>query len=175
MTLLLWLLALVPVGGLVLNVAVQVAVCRWQRRLLRSVVIGFAAGLAGVLACTTLAGCLVPLPAAELAGQLAVNLMTMALLGYGYFHFVNLGETARRVRILSEVVEAGGSLSLEEVLGRYNARDMVANRLGRLLRNGQVVARDGRYFIGRRSVLRMARAMEWVRSILGMSRRDRPF
>ena len=174
--LLLWLLALAPIGGLALNVAVQVAWCRWRRppQLLRSVVIGFSAALVAVLAVTTLAAFWAQLAPIEIAAQVTVNLMTTVLLGYGYFNFINLGETARRVRILREVVEAGGCLSEEELLRRYGAQEMVARRLGRLLSKGQVVVREGRYHLGRRTVLRMAQAVEWLRFLIGMGRRDPP-
>jgi hypothetical protein len=167
-----WLLALAPVAGLAVNTVVQVAGCRWvwPRRLLRSLVAGFAAGLAAAGGLTVLAGAGLALP--ELGVQLLINLTTTAVLGYCYFHFVNLGQTARRVRILREFVEAGGTLSREEVLKRYNAREMIEQRLGRLLRTDQVVLREGRYFIGKATVLRMARAVEGLRHLLGMRRGD---
>jgi hypothetical protein len=167
-----WLLALTPVAGLAANVAAQVALCRALRwlGLLRSLILGFAIGLLAAAVLTHAAGSALELSAAEVALQMLVNGLTSAALGYCYFHFVNLGETARRVRILRELVEGGGALRREELLKRYNAQDMVRRRLDRLLRNGQVVVRADRYFIGKRTTLRMAQAVELVRRLTGLRR-----
>jgi hypothetical protein len=165
-----WLLALTPLAGLAVNVASQVVLCRAVRSLglLRSLVLGFAVGLLCALGLTLWTGNSLELARTELAAQFLVNGLTTAALGYCYFHFVNLGETARRVRILRELVEAGGSLPRAELLKRYNAQDMVRQRLGRLLRSGQVVVRDGRYVMGKQTVLRMARAVDLVGRLVGL-------
>jgi hypothetical protein len=168
-----WLLACAPVIGLAANVGVQIASYRLagRRGLLTSVVAGFAAGLVAT-AVVVIATCVVGEEGAGVtAAQLVLNLATAGALGYGYFHFINLGETARRVRILREFVEAGGALSPQEVLERYNAQAIVQVRLGRLLKTGQVTLRDGRYYIGRTTVLTMARIMEALK-VLVLGRRS---
>lgn len=165
-----WLLALVPVAGLAVNVGSQVILCRTARSLglLRSLILGFGTGWLFALVSTLALGNFLDLATDDLLAQMTVSGLTTAALGYCYFHFVNLGETARRVRILRELTEAGGQLSREELLKRYNSADMVRQRLGRLLRSGQVVLRDGHYFIGKPTVLRMARAVELVGRIVGL-------
>lgn len=157
-----WVLALAAVVGLAANVAVQVGMSRLVG-LLRSVVVGFGAGLVVAVVVTLLAGR--ELSTLELAGQVAANGLIYFALGYGYFHFLNLGETARRVRILREFVDAGGTLTLAEVLQRYSGRDIVRVRLGRLQSKGQVVLHDGRYVIGKPTVQTMANmigALGWL-------------
>jgi hypothetical protein len=104
--------------------------------------------------------------AREMTAAFIVNLMTYGALSYGYFHFLNLGETARRVRILREIVEANRPLSLAEILERYDAREVVRNRLERLTGKGQVLFRDGRYTVARETVLRMAQAVDWLKRLL---------
>jgi hypothetical protein len=98
-------------------------------------------------------------PPPELISLFIVNLVTFSALGYGYFHFINLGVTARRIRLLIELMESEGGLAYEELLQKYNAREMVDNRLGRLLDSGQVVLTEGKYFIGKPVMLLMAKAM----------------
>lgn len=147
--------ALAPVAGLAADFAVQAVDCRLNGRLLRSVYRGFAAGAA---VCALLCG---------LDGDLPAALLTYGALGYCYFHFINLGETARRIRIVRELAEAGpAGLTKEEVLARYDARTMVEVRFARLLNNGQVVERDGRFYVGKPAVLFMARTLLVMKRLL---------
>ncbi|OGR69977.1 MAG: hypothetical protein A2089_11530 [Elusimicrobia bacterium GWD2_63_28] len=144
-----------PLVGLAFNCLVQVLACRRDRRLLRSVYRGFAGGAA---ACALACGFGEELPPA---------LVTYAALGYCYFHFINLGETARRVRLMRELAEAGpAGLGKEELLSRYNARTMVEARFRRLLDNSQVVERNGRYYVGKPAVLWMARLVLLLKKLL---------
>lgn len=161
-----WLLALAPVAGLAANVAVQVAAFRLLpgRQLLRSVVVGFAAGLLVTAAAVAVGDPDRPLPDTIAGGLLAV--LTTAALGYGYFHFVNLGETARRVRILTEFAEAGGRLTVADLLARYNAAGVVRVRLDRLLSKGQVVRTGDRLAVGKPTVLRMARTITALKQLV---------
>ena len=69
-------------------------------------------------------------------------------------------ESARRIRLLVELQAAGErGLTLTQILAAYNARMIVDARLGRLLAGGQVVERDGRYFIGKPLMLYGAKAL----------------
>lgn len=163
-----WLAAVAPIISLATGVAAQVAWFRaaGRRGLLKSLFAGFAVGLAATVAIWLLArrigGEHVTIP------WLIVALITYAALGYGYFHFVNLGQTARRVRLLWEVHQAGGELAREDLLRRYGAADIVGARLERLLGAGQIVLREGRYVIGRPTMLVITRLMgAWKSMVLG--------
>jgi hypothetical protein len=91
-------------------------------------------------------------------------------LGYCYFHFVNLGETARRIRLLRELSESKNGLSVNEILERYNAKEIIENRLNRLLKSGQVVYKNNRYYIGKPVMLFMSKMILFAkRFILGKS------
>ena len=135
-----------PAVGLLANVVFQTCWVRLRRTsVLRSVYAGFLFGAALV--------CLLEVaarggPSAELAGGVTVNLIIYGLLSYDYFHFINLGVTGRRIRLVRELYEAPDGLTVTEILDRYNAKEMVQNRLGRLMRSGQVVLEDGRYRLG---------------------------
>jgi hypothetical protein len=157
-----------PLAGLTVDVLLQVSWCRFVRRsgLLRSIIVGFAGGLlvTGFLCvwCTFQ----LELTPVDTAGQLLANLATFMALGYGYFHFLNLGETARRVRLLRELVEADGSLSPKELYRRYNAQTMVRARLDRLIKAGQVILQDGRYCLGNSTLLFSARIIEIMKLVV---------
>ena len=154
--------ALMPVAGLGVNVLCQVVCFRLVPRLglLKSIAIGFAAGMVGTVAADAFVG------AGLVAGGLLTNIVIYAALGYGYFHFVNLGETARRIRLLRELNEAEDGLTLTDLLARYDADQIVRVRLARLLASGQIVLRDGRYFIGRPTVLLIARSIVALKGIV---------
>ncbi len=82
---------------------------------------------------------------------------------YSYFHFFNLSETGRRIRMLLQLLE-GEHIGINDAgLTTYNGQAMVNQRLARLLQMGQVSsASGGRYRISGRFLLRAARL---VRSI----------
>ncbi len=157
----------IPVLGLMINILVQVGGFRYlgNLTLLKSVILGFGVGLISVIGCegyvfgdeAVLHGELVPL--------MIVNLLIYSALGYCYFHFINLGETARRIRILRELAEVPEGLTLKEILDRYNARQIVTMRIHRLLHNHQIIEQDGRYYIGNPVMFWIATSMallKWV-------------
>ncbi len=169
-----WLGVFMPWIGLLVMILVQVMGCRWWPRpgLLSWVKDGFCTGL---LAASLIGGEVVfqsstatgLASATDYFGVRLLQILTFVVLGYGYFHFVNLGETARRIRILREFVTAGGQLTAPELLARYNAAEIVEKRLGRLLRRRQLRLDHGRYLVGRPTVLRMARLLDLLKWLLG--------
>lgn len=157
-----------PVFGLAANVCSQVLSFRYAGLpLFKSIVLGFTLGFATLLVIQ--GGLYVLAPTAspqELPAMIVTNALIYGSLGYGYFHFLNLGETARRVRILWELYDARDGLAMEEILSRYNAKNMVALRLGRLLNNGQVSFAQGRYFIKSPLLLMSAKIMALLKLVI---------
>jgi hypothetical protein len=153
-------LALAPAAALGANVLCQVLICRLRggRGLLRSIFAGCALGAAALAA--------IDLLARGSAGRAVLGGLTYLALSYGYFHFVNLGETARRIRLLGELRDAPGGLTYEELQVRYGARAMTRVRIERLLASGQIVERGGRYTIGRPVVLTMARLVRLAKLVV---------
>src|SRR6056300_1407260 len=109
--------AFLPVWGLLLNAAVQVLYARAGFPFLRSIIAGFAVGLAAVLAVS------------GVSAPLAGDVLSYVCLGYCYFHFLNLGETARRIRLLRELYESPGGLSEAELLACYSGGDILSARM----------------------------------------------
>jgi hypothetical protein len=157
-----------PLFGLLTNVIVQLSRCRYAKKggLLGSVFEGFVSGYAVMLAIEG-AYCLSAKPdLVECVGQITLSTITYVALGYGYFHFINLGETARRVRILRELWESQDGLSVDELLMRYNASEIFGIRLQRMISNEQIQLRNGRYYIGKPVMLYMAKAIVMMKLIL---------
>jgi len=94
----------------------------------------------------------------------------LANLAFIYVTWIfNLGETARRIRVLRELAQAPSrALTLEEIYRVYNADIILRTRLARLERAGQLEF-DGRaYRVGSRFFLMQARGLWTVKAILGI-------
>lgn len=102
----------------------------------------------------------------EWLAMILVNLAIYVCLSYGYFSFITFGETARRARLLYELRDFPDGLSKEELLKRYNAQEAIALRVARLLANGQIILRDGRYYIGSPIVLIISKIIVFLKVIL---------
>ncbi|WP_333655746.1 hypothetical protein [Dissulfurispira sp.] len=157
-----YFIVLAPVIGLAINVASQIISFRFFQHigLLKSI---FAAFIVGFFATAflTLYNSL-----SDLTAILIVNLIIYSALGYCYFHFINLGETARRIRILREIYDSGSGLSMNEILERYNAKEITEKRLNRLINNKQITYKNGKYFIASPVMLAMARIMVFMKLVL---------
>jgi hypothetical protein len=62
--------------------------------------------------------------------------VTSLCLGFCYFHFVNLGETSIRIRILKEFAAAQKGLGLEQIRQNYGEAALVQSRITRLIDAG---------------------------------------
>jgi hypothetical protein len=158
----------IPLCGLAINIFVQVYGIRTHSglTLLKSVIVGFLGGLLSVIILEYGVSSYGSTSVWEIAAGFVTNLLIYIALGYGYFHFINLGETARRIRIVREIYEAREGLSRDELLERYHAQQVVALRLRRLLHNRQILERDGRYYIGSPVMLFMAKSITFLKRCL---------
>lgn len=163
-----YLQVLNPILGLMINVLVQALSFRFIQGLglLKTVFLGFFAGLLSVLVIESYIFFAASVHFNDFFMILVANAIAYASLGYCYFHFINLGETARRIRILREIYDSEDGLSLDEILQRYNAREIVEKRISRLINNRQILYKDGRYYIGSPIVLLIARAIIAMKVLL---------
>ena len=157
-----------PVLGLMINILVQVLCLRFIQRLglLKSVFLGFFAGFLSVFIIESYILFTRNISFIDFFMYLIVNSVAYASFGYCYFHFINLGETARRIRILREIYDSKDGLSMEDILQRYNAKEIVEKRIGRLLNNGQVLFKNGKYYIGNPTLLMMSRIIVAMKLML---------
>lgn len=146
------------VVALAVNVLAQIALVRLARgaHFLRSAAGGFGLGLLALAALE--AWLILRLPGAgETWGKvLFVSVPTYFGLSYCFFNFINLGQSSIRIRLYSEIAEAPEGVSVEQMTREYNEDALMRARLQRLTESGDIVERDGRYFVGRRRLVPVA-------------------
>ncbi len=149
--------AMLPMWVFAANVMLQIALSRYVfcSSLLKATLTSFSIGLGALLLLEGFFFGVIKsmVPLADMFGYAMLHMLTYISLGYCYVHFVNLGETARRIRLMRELYEAPGGLSREQILSKYNAAVILENRIGRLLTNEQIRREGGRYFIQRRFMI----------------------
>lgn len=107
-------------------------------------------------------------------GNAALWELAYLSLVYCYFlGFFNVGESARRVRLLIELESAGTrGLTLQEILSAYNADMIVTARLARLVASGQILERDGQYYMGKPLMLAVAKTSVLLKRVFLGSRSE---
>ena len=73
-------------------------------------------------------------------------LLTYNALAYSYCHIFNMGDTARRIRILYELTLAG-RLKYNDLEDKYGVKNMLEVRLERLIAMNQVSKHQGHYIL----------------------------
>jgi hypothetical protein len=163
---------LAPMIGLAVCFVAHVAVSRRAPALphQHGLLVSVAAGAAVVVAllAPVVRDDLTRVSAADAVGALVAALAAYVLLAYCYvIGFFNIGESARRIRLLIELEAAGTrGLTVPEVLTAYNARMIVDARLERLLSGGQIAEVNGRYVLRSRVMLWAAKALVVVKIVL---------
>jgi hypothetical protein len=157
-----------PILSLGINTIAQVCYSRYisNKHLLKSVFFGFFCGALSLLIIELYYLKRLSLPIWTNVPSIFVNLISYSALGYCYFHFVNLSETARRIRIISELASAKEGLSSKQILERYNAREIIENRLNRLLKSGQIIYKDDRYYIGKPTMLFISQGIIFLKLLI---------
>ena len=92
-------------------------------------------------------------------------------LGYTYFHFFNMSETARRIRLLYEIGSGSFTVTDDSVAGPEPVRRSLTTRLERLEGLGQIEQSgggDGRYLLKGRTMLFGARIVRLWGLLLGI-------
>jgi hypothetical protein len=156
-----------PICALALTVVLQLALSRLQPSRLPwwSLAVAALAGTAFAMLATCWLGWHVP--AADLVGYTLVNGGTAAALAFGYFNFVNLNFTSLRVRLLREMLESSGTTSMQSLRQRYGAETILALRLERMVRAGELVQTGSRFRIGEnRRVLLIGRILGAIRVVM---------
>ena len=92
---------------------------------------------------------------------------TFAALAVLYMDVVNIAETSLHMHVLLEVTW-NDRTSLSSLVERYGAERLIAERLERLAGLGQVREVKGRYYLANRSTLRLNRAIDAWRTVLGL-------
>jgi len=163
-------IVLAPILGLALYCLTQVGIARLlpRRNPYLSLAIGLVAGLIAALGASGAAIARSGCSRIDGGGFLTLNVALYLALAWGYFNFVNVTIASLRVRLLGELWAAGRPLPRAALLDGYNSRQVIDIRIDRLVRGGHLVDRDGRYFLGKRRFLLVARVYNFLRrAIIG--------
>lgn len=156
---------LIPVIGIFTNITAQIFLYKYLlgKKLLKSEYFGFLCGSIVLIVCEILA---YQAPEADWLFLICVNLIIYFCLSYCYFNFINMGETARRIRLLRELGEAPAGLTKGDILKRYNAQEIINIRINRLMNNSQIVLRNGRYYVGSPLMLFISKAIVLMKLVV---------
>jgi hypothetical protein len=125
-----------------------------------SVVLGFLIGY--VLSLGVLSYLLSAFPLSEFF----LGAVTFTCFAYCYFHFINIGESSVRVRILYELkTSSKGYLTGAEIYAAYSAKDILKSRFQRLSRDGHILEKDGTYYLHRSFLLPLAKTFQVLKVI----------
>lgn len=144
-----------PIAALAINMTVQIVGLRLRRgsHFFRSVVEGFFLGGLGFLIIEVLLIIDDQTQGDSVTTALLVNLPTYLALSYCYYSFVQLGQTSIRLRMYSEIASRATGVTIEEMEREYDENALTDMRLQRLIESGDILEKNGRYFIGRRRLL----------------------
>ena len=150
---------LVPVVALAVNVAAQILFFRATRgtHFMRSIIGGCLAGLGALAVLSVVKVSVVGLSFSELANGLLVDAPVYFALSYCYYNFVQLGQTSVRIRLYTEIAARPAGMASGDIARLYNEEALMQLRVERLVESGDIVQRGGRYFVGRRRLVWVAR------------------
>ncbi len=100
------------------------------------------------------------------------GVVVYTLVGYIYFHLFNMTETARRIRIMTEL-HRRGAMKAAEIVRAYDDGDITDVRIERLLSMGQIEESGGRYKLKGRFLYIVALALHYWGSAIGYPLRGR--
>ena len=154
--------------GLAINMIGQVLAQRFicKQRLLRSIIVGFVIGLCFLGVAESFFMHRYSLALKENLGSIIANIIAYTVFGYGYFHFVNMGETARRIRILRELYASKKGLTQAEILSKYNYVEIIDRRIERLINKKQIAFDQGKYYINKPLMLLIAKTIVITKQIV---------
>lgn len=139
---------LMPALGLTVLVALHIGILRLApgTSLPRAFWLAGAGGVAAELVLDALVAVGQEAPVSAWLATGMPNAVICVFLAYSYYHFFNLGETGRRIRLLRELATAPEGLTEAELMARYTADEVVERRLRRMEESGAIEIRDGRVY-----------------------------
>lgn len=138
-----------PVLGLILNAVTHITSMRivFNLGVAASICLGFIAGFFSILIFEVSFLIYMHGSVKEFLSITIVNLISYSSLGFLYCNFVGLGISALRTRFLIEMDKSVGGITIERCIERYSPEEILARRTKRLINSGQIILKDGRYYI----------------------------
>jgi len=149
---------LCPIIALAVNVLTQILVFRLRRgaQYFRSIVEGVLSGALVFVILEAIAAARGNFLSREMAAIFLVDAPTYLALSYCSYSFVQLGQTSIRIRMYSEIASNPSGVSVDEMKREYDDKAVLEVRLQRLLESGDIILKNGRYFLGRRRFLHVS-------------------
>jgi hypothetical protein len=82
-----------------------------------------------------------------------------------YLNVLNVSETSLHVNILMRLL-TGGGMKLDDLGKIYGVREMINARIDRMTSLGQLLERDGRYYLNNTTLVRVGRVINAWRRVL---------
>jgi hypothetical protein len=141
---------LIPLLSVLVNLIVQVFSFRYWKgsNYFLTIMLGFGMGLTAFVVMEILF-LWRDYSADHLLTALLVNAPIYVCLAYCYYSFVQLGQTSIRIRLYAEIASSPHGLDAEDVAREYSDDSLVAVRIHRLVESGDLIDRNGAFFIGR--------------------------
>lgn len=98
----------------------------------------------------------------------ALNITVYLSFSGAYFHWCNMGETARRIRLVTELGASRDGMTRAELLARYSGKEIIDRRLDRMVESQQLRQIGQRYQMGNGSFLAMARVVALFKRLLNI-------
>ena len=138
----------------------------------KSVIFGFLCGFISILIFELLFIFNASEISIDLLAVSMVNLITYSLFGLCYFAFINGSASALRIRLLREIYDSNNGLTIDEILMRYNSKEIVDRRIQKLERKKQITCKNERYYVIKSVTLGIVLTKEFL-SLLVLGKKPR--
>jgi hypothetical protein len=162
-----WTITIAPLAGLAFDALTQIVIAHLSKgKVGASILAGMLSGLALTLAVIAVGHAGTPGATGHFVDTWLLGVATYLALAFGFWTFLNLNITSLRIRILRELLRAGGTIALSEMPMLYTGAERLRRRLKRLESGGQIMCEDGRWRLRSWQVLALARCVEIWRSLI---------
>ena len=166
-----WLVLASPVFALGINCAVYLVLRRaFGAHIAVSILGGLGLGLAGMVGFALDSLGYTDIDPIE---SLVCQIGTYLALSFCFWTFLNLNLTSLRIRVMRQLLQAGGTTAVSELLASYSDAERLQRRLVRLSNGGQIELIDGKWFLCSSLVLIVARCIDLIRAIMGQGGKPR--
>jgi hypothetical protein len=162
-------LALIPLLGLAVDVAAQLAQSRLPRPAghVRKQFISFGVGGAATAVVLLKALFSLSLGPLDLAGYFLLGMLTYAFLGFCFVNVINLNVSSMRIRMIMEIRrQHPNPVPVSALIERYGMAEVLDARLLRLQSGRQIERRGDRLYLRRGAVLHIAHFFSGLRVLL---------
>lgn len=157
---------LLPIEGLLLMILVHVAHIRLQKASVApsGIFLGFISGMLFIT--VGIAFAIVQNFSFFAVSNSIADLGFYFILGYCYYHFVNISEASIRLRIFSELKHEKNFVLSK--LTSYQQNEVPLRRIERLIASGDIIFRNNKYFLGKQRYLIAAKILRFAKHCLGI-------